>query len=102
MNMKQAYPVIFTPDKTGFTAFIPDFNINTQGDDIDDAIEMSRDAIGLMGIDMEDDKKPLPKPCKLEDIKKDTCDIVTLIDVDFAEYRRKLKESPNILSERTS
>ena len=29
--MKQAYPVIFTPDKTGFTAFIPDFNINTQG-----------------------------------------------------------------------
>lgn len=87
--MKQAYPVIFTPDETGFTAFIPDFNINTQGDDLCEAIEMSRDAIGLMGIDMEDDKKVLPEPCKLESVKREPCDIVTLVDVDFAEYRRK-------------
>lgn len=87
--MKQAYPVILTPDETGFTAFIPDFNINTQGDDLCEAIEMARDAIGLMGIDMEDDKKSLPSPSKLEDVNKDPCDIVTLVDVDFAEYRRK-------------
>lgn len=87
--MKQAYPVILTPDETGFTAFIPDFNINTQGDDLCEAIEMSRDAIGLMGIDMEDDKKVLPEPCKLESVKREPCDIVTLVDVDFAEYRRK-------------
>lgn len=87
--MKQAYPVILTPDETGFTAFIPDFNINTQGDDLCEAIEMARDAIGLMGIDMEDDKKVLPEPCKLESIKREPCDIVTLVDVDFAEYRRK-------------
>lgn len=87
--MKQAYPVIFTPDETGFTTFIPDFNINTQGDDLCEAIEMSRDAIGLMGIDMEDDKKVLPEPCKLESVKREPCDIVTLVDVDFAEYRRK-------------
>ena len=41
--------------------FIPDFNINTQGKDIPDAIEMARDAIGLMGIDMQDDGEALPK-----------------------------------------
>lgn len=87
--MKQAYPVILTPDETGFTAFIPDFNINTQGDDLCEAIEMARDAIGLMGIDMEDDKKVLPEPCKLESVKREPCDIVTLVDVDFAGYRRK-------------
>lgn len=87
--MKQAYPVILTPDETGFTAFIPDFNINTQGDDLCEAIEMARDAIGLMGIDMEDDKKSLPSPSKLEDVNKDSCDIVTLVDVDFVAYRRK-------------
>lgn len=87
--MKQAYPVILTPDETGFTAFIPDFNINTQGDDLCEAIEMARDAIGLMGIDMEDDKKVLPEPCKLESVKREPCDIVTFVDVDFAEYRRK-------------
>lgn len=87
--MKQAYPVILTPDETGFTAFIPDFNINTQGDDLCEAIEMARDAIGLMGIDMEDDKKVLPEPCKFESVKREPCDIVTFVDVDFAEYRRK-------------
>lgn len=87
--MKQAYPVILTPDETGFTAFIPDFNINTQGDDLCEVIEMARDAIGLMGIDMEDDKKVLPEPCKLESVKREPCDIVTFVDVDFAEYRRK-------------
>lgn len=87
--MKQAYPVILTLDETGFTAFIPDFNINTQGDDLCEAIEMARDAIGLMGIDMEDDKKSLPSPSKLEDVNKDSCDIVTLVDVDFVAYRRK-------------
>ena len=87
--MKQAYPVILTPDETGFTAFIPDFNINTQGDDLCEAIEMARDAIGLMGIDMEDDKKVLPEPCELESVKREPCDIVTFVDVDFAEYRRK-------------
>lgn len=86
--MKQAYPVILTPDETGFTAFIPDFNINTQGDDLCEAIEMARDAIGLMGIDMEDDKKSLPSPSKFKDVKKDSHDIVTLVDVDFTEYRR--------------
>ena len=31
--------------------FVPDFNINTQGKDVPDAIEMARAAIGLMGID---------------------------------------------------
>ena len=53
--MKNSYPIILTPEEKGFTVFIPDFNINTQGDDLTEAIEMARDAIGLMGIDMEDD-----------------------------------------------
>ena len=70
--------------------FIPDFNINTQGVDLADAIEMSRDAIGLMGIDMQDENEPLPKPTSLSAVAKDReDDIVTLVDVDFAEYRRK-------------
>ncbi len=55
-----------------------------------DSIEMARDAIGIMGIDMEDDHKKLPVPSDLATMKTgNLTDIVTLVDVDFAEYRRK-------------
>lgn len=59
--MKNAYPVIMTQGKEFIVVFIPDFNINTQGKDVPDAIEMARDAIGLMGIDMQDNGESLPK-----------------------------------------
>ena len=60
--MKNAYPIVMTQGKEFVVVFVPDFNINTQGKDIPDAIEMARDAIGLMGIDMQDDGEALHKP----------------------------------------
>lgn len=88
--MKNAYPIVLTPDDVGYVVYIPDFNINTEGDTLTEAIEMARDAIGLMGIDMEDDKKELPQPTAVSDVKTESkSDIVTLVDVDFSEYRRK-------------
>ena len=87
--MKKSYPIILTPDEKGFTVFIPDFNINTQGDDLTEAIEMARDAIGLMGIDMEDDKIAIPDASSVKDVKSAEGEIISLVDVDFAEYRRK-------------
>ena len=86
--MKNAYPVILTKGKTHIIVFVPDFNINTQGKDFFDAIEMARDAIGLMGIDMEDDNEKIPDPSELSEIVKNNDDVVTLVDVDFNEYRR--------------
>ena len=62
MAKKVAYPVILKPDQEGYYVEIPDFDIATEGDTIAEAMEMARDAIGLMGIDMEDEKKSLPEP----------------------------------------
>lgn len=87
--MKKAYPIVLTPDDSGYTVYIPDFEANTQGVDLADAIEMARDAIGIMGVDMEDDRKPLPTPSEAKNIEADKGDTVTLVDVDFSEYRRK-------------
>ncbi len=88
--MKTAYPIVLISEKKGYTVFIPDFNINTEGSNLTEAIEMARDAIGLMGIDMEDDKKALPQASEIKEVSaKYSSDIVTLVDVDFAEYRRK-------------
>ena len=61
--MKLVYPVIFTEDPAGgYMAYVPDLEINTQGEDLAEAIAMARDAMGLVGIDMEDDGKPFPAP----------------------------------------
>ena len=88
--MKKAYPVILTKGEKYVVAYIPDFDINTQGADVAEAIEMARDAIGIVGIDMEDDGEAIPEPSEVSAIKADSASgIVTLVDVDFKEYRRK-------------
>ena len=40
--MKNAYPIVMTQGKEFIVVFVPDFNINTQGKDVPDAIEMAR------------------------------------------------------------
>lgn len=89
--MKNAYPVVITQGKEFSIVFIPDFDINTQGKDVPDAMEMARDAIGLMGIDMQDDGEALPEASNISDVQAQapTGAIVSLVDVDFDEYRRK-------------
>ena len=89
--MKNAYPIDMTQGEKFIVVFIPDFNINTQGKDIPDAMEMARDAIGLIGIDMQDDGEALPQASSISDVQaQNSCGgIVSLVDVDFDEYRRK-------------
>ncbi len=88
--MKNAYPIILTPDKVGFVVYVPDLNINTEGDSLPDAMEMSRDAIALYGVTMEDKGNPIPAPSSLSDVQRDNpSSIVTLVDVDFTDYRKK-------------
>ena len=88
--MKNSYPIILVPDKVGYVVYVPDFDINTEGDTLTEAIEMARDAIGVVGIDMEDDGESLPEPTAVSEVKADSAmDIVTLVDVDFGEYRRR-------------
>jgi len=88
--MKAVYPIVLSPGQKYVVVYIPDFNINTQGADMVDAMEMARDAIGLVGINMEDDRAAIPQPTPMADIAtQGENDIVTLVDVDFTEYRRQ-------------
>jgi predicted RNase H-like HicB family nuclease len=87
--MKEAYPIIISKKEDGYYVSIPDFDIATQGNDIPGAIYMARDAIGLIGIDMEEDGKELPQPNSVK-YTAEKLDIVTLVDVDFSEYRKKV------------
>ena len=102
--MKQVYPTFILSIDDGsphpFLVCVPDMEILTEGDTFADAIEMARDAIGLAGISMEDNKEALPIPsdqaAAMEKVKQDTEDIdfskgvLTYVDVDFSEYRKKV------------
>ena len=88
--MKKVYPIVLTPAERGYVAYVPDLQINTEGNDIADAINMARDAIGLWGITEEDCGHKIPEPATilLENIEHKNNEIVTLVDIDFAAYRR--------------
>jgi predicted RNase H-like HicB family nuclease len=102
--MKQVYPtfILNVNDNSEhpFLVCVPDMDILTEGDSLADAIEMARDAIGVTGISMEDSKEKLPTPSEqnaaIEKAKRYSEDIdfssgiLTYVDVDFTEYRKKV------------
>lgn len=102
--MKQVYPTFILNMDDGsehpFLVCVPDMEIWTEGDNLADAIEMARDAIGVAGISMEDNQEELPFPsdqkAAREKMKQSADDldfsngIMTYVDVDFSEYRKKI------------
>lgn len=87
--MKVVYPTILIPDGKEYVVRVPDLGIATEGRDLADAIYMARDAIGIMGIDYEDNHEELPKPFSRQ-VETEEKDIITLVDVDLSEYRKKV------------
>ena len=85
---KFVYPIVLHPESTGgYSVDVPDLQIGTQGETVAECIDMARDAIGLWGICQQDENRAIPQPSTLSP----ACapgEIVTLVDVDFAAYRR--------------
>ncbi len=86
--MKYAYPVIITKGDAMYLAHVPDIDIDTQGVDIPDTIQMARDAINLWGVGAQDMGLEIPEPSGLPAAQPG--EIVTLVDVDFDAYRKIL------------
>ena len=98
--MKRAYPTFIAECGKDYLVYVPDMDIFTEGHDLEDAIEMARDAIGLKGISLEDDGIKIPEASGYQGAaakaKEDTEDfdytkgILTMVDVDFVVYRRRM------------
>lgn len=85
---KIIYPIILHPETAGgYSVNVPDLQIGTQGETVAECIDMARDAIGLWGICQQDENRPIPQPSDLSPACSPG-EIVTLVDVDFAAYRR--------------
>lgn len=99
--MKDAYPVFIKKWETDYLVYVPDMDIYTEGKSMVDAIEMARDAIGLKGMEYEDDKLDIPHPSgfdsAIQKVRTDVDEdfsyldgILTLVDVDFTAYRKRM------------
>lgn len=80
------YPVVFHPEEVGYSVSAPDIEgCFTQGDTIDETLEMIQDAIGLM---LEDCEK-IPSPSDPRKIQTDGKDFVVVVPFDMADYNRR-------------
>ncbi len=88
---KKVYPVVFQKLDDGYLVYVPDFDVNTQGEDLAEAMAMARDVIGITGLSLEDDlHQSIPEPSPLESVQAGSVDDqVLMIDIDFDAYRRK-------------
>ena len=95
--MIKVYPIVLIPDSGGYVVYVPDLDINTQGDDLAEALIMARDAIGAWGICQQDAGRDVPEPFSIE-LQLAPGEIASLIDIDFDRYRR----ISDMTSERTN
>ena len=99
--MKKMYPVIFTQAEDVFLIEVPDLEIFTEGTDIENAIDMARDAISITIVSKEDNNEIIPEPTDIKniDISKGEFynlgkSFVSIVDTDIIEYRRKVDTKP--------
>ena len=96
--MKNVYPAFIKQDDDWFLVYFPDIDRMTQGRNFYDAIYMGRDLLGTYSLDYE-----LPKPSDKDTALRmtvehaDEADFrfsegeMVYIDIDTAEYRRKME-----------
>lgn len=86
MDKKIYYPAIFHPEETGYSVSVPDLDgCFTQGDTIDEALEMTKEAIGLY----LDGENTYPNPSAPEALKTENGDFIMFIKFDSLEYSKK-------------
>lgn len=91
MTKRLFYPAVFVPEENGgFSVYFPDVDgCFTQGETIEEAYEMSFDALGLMLSCLEDEKRPIPTPSAPHEIQPQDGGCVIMIGFDMIEYKKK-------------
>ena len=95
MKEKYIYPAIFhTAEEGGYWVEFPDLPMaNTQGEDLEDALYMAKDCLGVYLSCLEEENEEIPKPTipftNTSELNKG--DFIQLIEVYIAPYRDEYK-----------
>lgn len=86
---KYIYPAIFTKDGSFYTVDFPDFeSCYTQGETMQEALEMAEDILCLTLYELEEQKTKIPAPSKIQEINPNKDEFVSLVSCDTIEYRK--------------
>ena len=86
---KYVYPAVFHREEKGYFIEFPDFEACfTQGNDLQDGLEMANDVLCLTLYDMEEAGEPIPPPSDPALIKTEPGCFVALVGCDTLEYRK--------------
>ena len=88
MSHRFFYPAIFEPEDIGYSVYVPDIaGCMTQGDTMEEALDMVQEAIGLM----LEDKHPnqYPKPSNPKDVEVTGNQFIMMVEFDKLAYDRK-------------
>ena len=92
---KYIYPAIFeTEDEGGYSVSFPDVEgCFTCGDTLEEALAMAKDALSLMLVDIEDEKKEIPEVSDIRRLRLKKNEFATLISADTMLYRQTLNNA---------
>ncbi|MEG2381068.1 MAG: type II toxin-antitoxin system HicB family antitoxin [Oscillospiraceae bacterium] len=86
---KYVFPAVFEKEDVGFSIYFPDLETCfTQGNDLEDGLNMANDVLCMTLYDMEVEGAEIPKPTDPMTIKNNEKSFVTLIGCDTLEYRK--------------
>lgn len=87
---KYIYPAIFTKEDEGYSVVFPDLeSCYTQGDTLEDAMEMAEDVLSLVLYEYEKKQRIIPLPTPIKEIETSEREIVSLVMGDTMEYRKR-------------
>lgn len=87
--MKYIYPAYFVYEEGRYTIHFPDFpSICTEGNTIEEAIDMAEDALNLCLWDAEESHDKIPQPSKPGTFSMPDGAFMSLIKADTLEYRK--------------
>ncbi|AZV56064.1 type II toxin-antitoxin system HicB family antitoxin [Clostridium sp. AWRP] len=89
---KYMYPALFESyDDGGYTVSFPDLKgCITEGDDLNEALKMAKDALELFLWNMEDENEEIPESTPPEKIEAKTGSFVVPIEADMLLIRAKM------------
>lgn len=90
--MKLAYTIILTEVSdehfSGYAVNVPDLDIDTQGENIADAMSMARDAIGMWACFEINEGRQVPQPGSADNIAVPSGSTLAFVDIDIDAYRK--------------
>ena len=87
---KYLYPAIFTDEDGLYDVYFPDIpECYTSGDSLMDALYMAEDVLAFTLYTYERDKKAIPRPSDIQDIKTSGKSFVNIVSCDTLEYQKR-------------